>query len=88
MPQVAHLRSARRTVVAVAGHPSLWWIALQTWRRTTPRGWWRRPPFLPVPSGGYLRFRLVTQYGRTDADIDPADVLNYLAWCKHQNHAA
>ena len=28
-----------------------------------PRGWWRRPPFLPVPTARYLAFRLETAYG-------------------------
>jgi hypothetical protein len=66
----------------------MWWVALRQWRRTTPRGWWRHRPFLPVPSGEYLTFRLVTQYGSADHRIEPADVLNYLAWCKYQDHAA
>jgi hypothetical protein len=40
-------------------------------------------PFLPVPSGEYLRFRLVTQYGDPDHRPEPDDVINYLAWCRH-----
>ena len=51
-------------------------------RRTAAPGWYRRPPFLPVPSGEYLRFRLVTQYGDADHRPEPADVVNYLAWCR------
>lgn len=49
------------------------------------RGWWRRPPFLPVPAGRYLRFRLVTQYGDATHLPEAADVLNYLAWCQLQD---
>lgn len=79
---------ALRVVVAVLRRPSLWWVALQQWRRTTPKGWWRRPPFLPVPNRDYLRFRLVTQYGREDAPIAAGDVLDYLLWCKRQDTAA
>ena len=30
----------------------------------------------------YLRFRLLTQYGDTDARASGADVVNYLAWCR------
>ena len=26
-------------------------------------GWWRRPPFLPLPAPDYLRFRMETAYG-------------------------
>ena len=47
-----------RAAGAVARHPSLWPTALRQLRRLTPPGWWRRRPFLPVPSGDYLAFRL------------------------------
>jgi hypothetical protein len=73
-----------RVGVAVAGHPSLWLTALRQWRRTTPHGWWRRPPYLPVPSREYVQFRLVTQYGSINAPVPADDVLNYLLWCKQQ----
>jgi hypothetical protein len=72
--------------VAVARHPSVWAVAVRQWWRTTPNGWWRHAPFLPLPSGDYVRFRLVTQYGSETHRIDPADVLNYLVWCKRQEH--
>jgi hypothetical protein len=70
--------------VAVAARPRLWPVALRQWRRTTPAGWWRRPPFLPVPSREYVRFRLLTQYGDSDARASSADVVNYLTWCRSQ----
>jgi hypothetical protein len=70
--------------VAVAKHPGLWPVAVRQWRRTTPAGWWRRRPLLPVPSPEYLRFRLLTQYGDPDARPAPADVVNYLEWCRAQ----
>ena len=69
---------------AVAARPRLWGTALRQWRRTTPHGWWRRRPFLPVPTKDYVRFRLVTQYGSVDHPIETVDVLNYLAWCQDQ----
>ena len=78
---------AARVAVAVVSRPSLWLTALRQWRRTTPRGWWQHRPFLPVPSGDYLHFRLVTQYGSADHRIEPADVLNYLAWCRRHDSA-
>ena len=78
------LSAAARVAAAVAMHPSVWLVALRQWRRTTPRGWWRHAPFLPLPSGDYLRFRLVTQYGSESHRVAPEDVLNYLAWCKRQ----
>ena len=73
-----------RVAVAVARHPRLWPVALRQWRRTTPTGWWRRWPFLPVPSGEYLRFRVLTQYGDSDTRASGVDVVNYLAWCRTQ----
>ena len=80
--------AAAHVVAAVVRRPRLWGAAARQWRRTTPRGWWRRRPFLPVPSGDYLHFRLVTQYGSADHRIETADVLNYLAWCRHHDQAA
>jgi len=71
-------------VLAVARRPRLWPVALRQWRRTTPRQWWRCRPFLPVPSREYLRFRLLTQYGDSEARATATDVVNYLAWCRHQ----
>ena len=71
-----------RVALAVVRRPSLWPTALRQARRTAAPGWWRRAPFLPVPSGEYLRVRLLTQYGDSDRAPDPHDVLNYLAWCR------
>jgi hypothetical protein len=46
-------------------------------------GWWRRPPFLPVPDPDYLRFRLETAYGGTgEGPFEPADLVAYLRWCR------
>lgn len=68
-------------VAAVARRPGLWRTAVVQSRRMVPAGWWRRPPFLPVPDADYLRFRLETQYG-SDHEAEPADVLTYLEWCR------
>jgi hypothetical protein len=71
------VRASRR----VAFRPRLWPVAVvQTWR-FVPRGWWRRPPFLPLPAREYLRFRLRTQYGAA-GEPDPSDVVTYLEWCR------
>jgi hypothetical protein len=69
-------------VRAVATHPSLWLVVIRQWRRTVPTGWWRRRPFLPVPTRAYVEFRLLTQYGTNGHPPSPADVLNYLQWCR------
>lgn len=67
--------------LALLRRPGLWATALRQALRLAAPGWWRRPPFLPVPDAGYLRFRLETQYG-SDHEPEPADVITYLHWCR------
>jgi len=74
-----------RASLAVARRPSLWPTALRQARRLARRGWWRRPPFLPLPDRAYLRFRLETQYGASDTAPDPQDLVAYLGWCRAQD---
>ncbi|CAB4878283.1 unannotated protein [freshwater metagenome] len=74
-----------RIIVAVACRPRLWATAVRQMWRTAAPGWYRRAPFLPVPAGEYLRFRLVTQYGDAHHRPEVADVVNYLAWCRQWN---
>lgn len=74
--------AAARIAGAVARRPALWSTAIRQGRRTARPGWWRRPPFLPLPAEPYLHFRLVTQYGETDRPPAPKDVVDYLAWCR------
>ncbi|HEV7887923.1 MAG TPA: hypothetical protein VGO92_10210 [Acidimicrobiales bacterium] len=73
-----------KAVLAVAARPRLWAAALTL----VPPRWWRRPPFLPVPDRRYLAFRMETQYGRSDAKADPADVVVYLEWCRTMRRLA
>ena len=68
--------------LVVGRQPRLWGIAITQMRRMAPSGWWRHRPFLPVPSGGYLAFRMVTQYGAAEHVPEPDDVVDYLLWCK------
>ncbi|HOT81550.1 MAG TPA: hypothetical protein PKY13_16270 [Microthrixaceae bacterium] len=70
-------------VVVVLRHPDLWGTALRQTRLLARPGWWRRPPFLPVPDPEYLRFRLLTAYGGDGtAAPDPSDLIAYLRWCR------
>jgi hypothetical protein len=71
-----------RAGMAVVKRPSLWRTVVRQMRRTAAPGWWKRRPFLPVPSGEYLRFRLLTQYGDARHRWEPDDVVNYLRWCR------
>ena len=67
---------------AVLRRPSLWWVALRQAVALVPPGWFRRAPFLPVPSREYLRFRMVTAHGGSGAvALDPHEVVTYLEWC-------
>jgi hypothetical protein len=75
-----------RSVAAVVVRPSLWGVALVQLVRLAPTGWWRRPPFLPVPDRDYLRFRMQTQYGDADHAAEPQDLVTYLRWCRHFGH--
>ena len=48
------------------------------------RGWYRRPPFLPLPATDYVRWRMHTAYGRDDAVPPPADVIRYARWATRE----
>lgn len=70
-----------RVFTTLVRRPMLWTTALgQLLRLAVPR-WWRRPPFLPLPDPGYLRFRLETQYG-SDCEPEVGDVVDYLEWVR------
>jgi hypothetical protein len=75
-----------RVFAALLGRPGLWTTAARQVRLLARPRWWSRPPFLPVPDPGYARFRILTQYGGAgDHAPVPADVLNYLSWCKYEH---
>jgi hypothetical protein len=84
--QHAPRRSWARGALAVVGRPVLWPTAARQWLRAMPRGWWRRPPFLPRPDRAYLRFRLETQYGTGGAPA-ARDLVTYLEWCRADERA-
>jgi len=61
-------------------HPSLGADLLRVAWRFRRRGWYRRPPFLPLPASEYVRWRMLTAYGDPNA-IPPADdVERYARW--------
>ena len=69
-------------VLAVVRRPDLWWTGLRQLRALAVPGWWRRPPFLPLPDPGYLAFRLQTMYGDAAHAPAPDDLVTYLSWCR------
>ena len=48
------------------------------------RGWWHRPPCLPVPSMRYVRWRLYTAYGNETAAPPADDLIAYAHWIARQ----
>jgi len=77
---------ARGVAGALARRPRLWPAAVRQAVRLVPRRWWARPPFLPVPDRGWLRFRLEAQYGGDGTGpARPEDVVAFLEWCRVQD---
>lgn len=44
------------------------------------RGWYRRFPFLPIPAGDYVRWRMHTAYGDHRAVPPAEDLVRYARW--------
>lgn len=72
----------KQAIWVVMRSPRLWPTAVRVARSAAPDRWWRRRPFLPVPSRAYLDFRLTTQYGSERAKPVQEDVVSYLEWCR------
>ncbi len=75
----------RIAFVAVLFHPSLWIPAVRQAIRFTPDGWWRRPPFLPLPDRSYWKFRVETVFGASPSPlhvIGAQRLVEYLLWCR------
>ena len=75
------LALALRTLV----RPGLAADLLRVAWRFRRRGWWRRFPFLPVPSREYVRWRMHTAYGDADAVPPADDVVRYARWIGKQS---
>jgi hypothetical protein len=80
-------RSWRWVVVAVLRRPRLWPVAISQVVRLRRPGWWRRPPFLPVPDARWRRWRLVTVYG-DDRPPTASDVVTWLEWRRRWSEVA
>jgi hypothetical protein len=70
-----------RAAAAVLVRPGLWPTAVGQAVRLARPGWWKRAPFLPVPDGEYVRFRLQTAYGSHGTPA-AGDLVAYLNWCR------
>ena len=73
-----------RLTLALAGRaiadPPLAIDLLRVAWRFRVRGWYRRWPFLPIPSRTYVRWRMHTAYGDYDAVPPVDDVIRYARW--------
>ena len=69
-------RSLRNPAVGVS-------LARVGWRFRR-RDWYRRFPFIPVPSPEYVRWRMKTAYGRDDAVPPADDIVRYARWATRE----
>jgi hypothetical protein len=76
-----------RLIGRAAVRPHLIPLMLRAGWRFRARGWWRRPPFLPLPPAEYLAWRLHTAYGETGATPEFAEFERYLRWVVRMNRA-
>jgi hypothetical protein len=63
-----------------AARPRLIGSMLRAGWRFRARGWWRRPPFLPVPPSEYVEWRLHTAYGDTGREPTGEEMERYVRW--------
>jgi len=72
---------------ALARPKLLFYMAATAWRFRR-RGWYRRPPFLPLPSNDYVAWRMYTAYGREDAVPSIEEAERYFRWAYHLRRKA
>ncbi len=68
--------------------PTAWPALLGLAWAARRRGWWRRPPFLPLPPASYLRWRMETAYGAADAAAPLEETVRYLRWAARMRRGA
>jgi hypothetical protein len=55
--------------------------------RFRARGWWRRPPFLPVPPPEYVEWRMHTAYGDQGRAPTALEMERYVRWANRMHGA-
>jgi len=58
-------------------------LARAGWRLRR-RGWWRLPPFLPLPPREYWAFRMSTAYGSSAPPPTPQAIVDAAEWSVRQ----
>lgn len=74
---------ALRLAARAAVRPSLAADLIRVAWRFRAEGWWRRPPFLPLPDRLYLEWRMLTAYGDHHAVPPIEDVIRYARWTRN-----
>lgn len=73
-----------RTLLGIAARavtrPRLLGALVRAAWRFRARGWWRRPPFLPLPPREYVEWRMHTAYGDRGREPSVAELFRYLRW--------
>jgi len=76
--------SWRRLTLALATRavirPRLAMDLLRIGWRFRRRGWYRRPPFIPLPALAYIRWRMYTAYGDEGVTPPVRDIERYAHW--------
>lgn len=76
---MAHLRSLFRVALR---HPSAIPAMVGLGWASRREGWWRRPPFLPLPPTEYLAWRAETAWGDAEGTGPDELVVRYLQWSR------
>ena len=69
-----------RLALRAAVRPRLALDLLRTAWAFRRRGWWRGPPFLPLPDRTYLGWRMYTAYADESAVPPADDVVRFARW--------
>jgi hypothetical protein len=75
-----------RLAVRAAVRPRLALDLLRLTWSFRARGWYRRPPFLPLPPREYIRWRMFTAYGDEGAVPPVGDVVRFARWRRETMH--
>lgn len=65
--------------------PGLLAAMLRAAWRFRGRGWWRRPPFLPVPPREYLEWRWHTAFGDGGREPTIDEIERYVRWANRMH---
>lgn len=81
-------RTIMRFAALLLRRPLLLGPLLHAAWRFRARGWYRRPPFLPLPPRSYLEWRLETAFGASDALPSPGQTERYLRWTRRASRGS